>query len=407
MPNREPAQKLKDYPISPYPQRTRRREHAGLSKPNGETKGLKSGQLKLFHEALDFQIKQHGDTSSSLIAAIAAGNRNRQLGTLKDWRSGRSTPRRKGSMKLLRKIERHYRLPDGYFAKLIAESNPTYKRNTKCQPNAFQTELNYLMHMHGDSSCSLASAISRRGEPFRGTTLTHWKTGKCLPRKRSSFPLLEKIELHYGLPVGHLAELLAKPEAATKRALRNVNPSLRGVFCWHLPDDFEQRPQHEQTEIVEWIKSNVVGSTTEYGRFQSKATQNGFSIVFPTMGALRGRASKGEVIRNAAAIGKAGGYGTIAAPATLAAEMENLFAFKTALLPPAGYRRHLRWCKACWHSCSALRTYVRCAGRSTHVASGWSGCPDQKADLWPFSVSGDLGLVFALARAQARLLHKW
>jgi hypothetical protein len=84
MPNRVPTSQPKLYPISAYPQKTRRRSRASFSKSGGRTDACPSDQPKLFHEALDFQMKQHRDTSTSLISAIAAGDQKRQLGALWD-----------------------------------------------------------------------------------------------------------------------------------------------------------------------------------------------------------------------------------------------------------------------------------------------------------------------------------
>ena len=231
-----------------------------------------------FPAALVFQMRKHGDTCKSLIRA-ADHKYLYKTRALMEWRCGRSVPWHKSSLKLLAKIEELYRLPDGYFARFITASNPCFKSKQRTL-NAFQAELNFQMRKHGDSSKSLAAVISRIGESGKATTLTDWKTGKHMPRYKLSFVLLERIELYYRLPVGYLSKLIAVPTSALIQAQRQVNPSLRSVFRWHLPSDFEQRSKKEQEEIVTWITSNVLGRATKYGIYQSRVTRDGFAVVF-------------------------------------------------------------------------------------------------------------------------------
>jgi hypothetical protein len=299
--------------------------------------------VQAFATALDLHMREHKDTSQSLVAAVL-GNRDKpKMAILRDWRAGRVVPRHKGSLEFLEKIERHYLLPEYYFAKLITKSNPTFKRSSR-KLNAFQAALNFEMRKHRDSSPSLAAALARAGETDKARMITSWKTGKNMPRHRMSFLFLQRIELHYQLPMGYLADLIAQPQSATRRALKQIAPSNRSVFRWHLPADFEQRTIAEQNEIVAWISFNVMGCATEYGRYQSSATRYGYSVVFPTLDRSRGgRWPKGEFVRRSMFVGKVGGYGTIQAPSRLENEMAGLVTFKTSVLPPVGYRRYLRW----------------------------------------------------------------
>ncbi|MES2256583.1 MAG: hypothetical protein V4559_16275 [Pseudomonadota bacterium] len=329
----------KQYRVSAYPQRSRRREKA-----KGVATAKENSSAAQFHEALAKLMNDHGDTCAALFRAISDASTKKQFGALKDWRAGRNIPRHQQSLALLEKIEVHYDLPKGYFAQKLAANHPTYKRNSNSDVNAFQAALNLQMRLHKDSSPSLARTIARKGEPEKTGTITNWKTGRTLPRERGNFEIIQRIELHYNLSPGYLSDLIARPESAAKQALKHVNPSMRSIFCWHLPTDFETRGTEEQQEIVSWIFKNVIGATTEYGRYHSKITQQGFSILFPSLSHLvRRRAGEGSVIEKAAFIGKPGTYGTTVAPARLAAEMENFIHFRTSLLPPAKFRRHYRW----------------------------------------------------------------
>lgn len=329
----------RQYRVSAYPQKSRRR---GKAKHHAEaSKG--SGALH-FHVAFAKVMNAHGDNCATLFRSLSGDRSKKQFSSLKDWWSGRNIPRQKQSLALLEEIEAHYGLPAGYFVKILSASHPTYIPGTKWESNPFQAELNLQMLLHKDSSPSLARVIARRGEPDKTGTITNWKVGRSLPRKKSSYDIVQRIELHYQLPPGHLSELVAKPESAAKKALKFVTPSMRSVFSWHLPADFESRSQQEQEEIVDWIFKNVVGATTDYGKYHARITQQAFSIVFPSLDhLLRRRAGTGTVVEKSSYVGKAGTYGTIAAPARLAAEMESFIRFRTSLLPPPKLRRYQRW----------------------------------------------------------------
>lgn len=329
----------KNYRVSAYPQKSRRK-----AKAIGHAKARQATDTHSFHAALAKVMNENGDTCASLFRAISSGKSNRQFSALKDWRSGRNVPRQKRSLELLERVESHYKLPKGYFAQKLSISHPTYTNKSPFESGPFQAELNLQMLLHKDSSPSLARAVALRGEANKTSTITTWKTGRNLPRHRKNFEILQRIELHYGLRPGHLSELVARPESAVKKALKYVTPSMRSVFCWHLPSDFEERCEEEQKEVIDWIFQNVVGATTEYGKYHSKITQQGFSIVFPSLEPLlRRRPGEGSVVEKSKYIGMAGTYGTITAPARLASEMENLIHFRTSLLPPAKYRRYNRW----------------------------------------------------------------
>lgn len=68
-----------------------------------------------FHEALALHMRRHRDTSVSLTRAIVAEDDTLETSTIVTWRSGRKAPRSVASLDILRRIERRYRLPAGYF----------------------------------------------------------------------------------------------------------------------------------------------------------------------------------------------------------------------------------------------------------------------------------------------------
>jgi hypothetical protein len=203
------------------------------------------------------------------------------------------------------------------------------------------------MHLRSESNRGLAKSIQKQGEKNQTSNIGNWKIGKTLPRSQGSFEIVRRIEKHYELADGTLLKLVAEPQTATKAALKYVNPSLRSEFYWHLPNDFEQRSQEQQLEIVRWIFDNVIGATTEYGKYQASKTTSGFSIIFSSLNNIyaRRRASSDHVEKSTV-IGKSGSYGTIEASARLAREMNDFVQFRASPLPPAGYRRNHRWSKS-------------------------------------------------------------
>lgn len=338
------------YPISPFPQRTPSASRSGMLKKNWPGAPKIPREFDSFHAALDFHMIKNGDDSLSLLKAISKSKFKVGPRALSSWRLGSHTPQGATSMKVLKSIERHYKLDSGYFAKLLATFRPTYKHDTRHCLNAFHSILNYQMRMHQDSSSSLAKAIRRSGELDRTGTLTHWKTGRSMPRRHSSYALLARIERRYRLPAGYFSELIAQPETARKRVLKNVRPSLRSIFCWHLPDDFENRSLSSQQEIVKWIYNNVMTSSTEFGRYQREATKYSFAVIFPRLSAKFAEHSSGRVAISQSIGTKRHEGSTIKAPRALTNEMENLISFRTSVLPPLGYNRTMRWGR-----CSAER----------------------------------------------------
>lgn len=336
------AVKISDtYSVSPYPQKTPSASQCGMLKKSRPMIPKVACDFDSFHAALDLHMTRNGDSSLSLLAALPKSKFRVGPRAIEDWRSGKRTPQSPSSLKVLQSIERHYDLERGFFAKLLTIFRATYKRNTPYQLNAFQSALNYQMRMHQDSSTSLARAIRRSGEPDKAATLAHWKTGKSVPRRHASYTVLKRIERRYGLQVGYLSALISQPEKATKLALAGVRPSLRSIFCWHLPEDFECRSSSDQREIVKWIYANVMASTTEFGRYQKKATRYGFGIVFPQL--TSNYVEKTSRASTASQPGNKRGHRKIKAPGALAKEMKSLVAFKTSTLPPLGYCRSLRW----------------------------------------------------------------
>lgn len=68
-----------------------------------------------FADALDQQMRRHGDTAWSLHSAIVADRT-----TFRAWRRGAKAPRTPATLRVLELVETRYRLPDGYFRSRLA-----------------------------------------------------------------------------------------------------------------------------------------------------------------------------------------------------------------------------------------------------------------------------------------------
>lgn len=68
-----------------------------------------------FHNALSLHIKRHGDSVRHLHVAVASDDKATNLRTMMRWATGDLIPRSVESLSVLSRIERRYRLPDGYF----------------------------------------------------------------------------------------------------------------------------------------------------------------------------------------------------------------------------------------------------------------------------------------------------
>src|SRR5262245_23762105 len=68
-----------------------------------------------FGEALDLQMRRHGEGAHRLCTAVKAPGDSFNWATIRSWRRGQKEPQSAASMEMLGRIEARYRLPSGYF----------------------------------------------------------------------------------------------------------------------------------------------------------------------------------------------------------------------------------------------------------------------------------------------------
>jgi hypothetical protein len=294
-----------------------------------------------FPATLDALLSSHGETELSLLIKLGEPKAMLKARSVSAWRKGRRVPSTRRSQELLERIEKHFSLERGYFAQQLAVFRPSFKSSLSVKISAFQSSLNHQMRLHQDSSETLANSVRRPGEGARAFALTSWKTGRSIPRSHSSFELLNRVERKYALSEGHFVGLLAPSDSIVSNVLRYVRPGLRPDFFWHLPSDFETRTKAQQSEIVRWIVEHILGKSTEFGRYQAKATSYGFSVQFKEKSQVR---KSSQTRRRRTNINfSPSKYKTVQASRSLMIEMKSLLDLQTATIAPEGFRRLTRW----------------------------------------------------------------
>ncbi|WP_027040221.1 hypothetical protein [Mesorhizobium ciceri] len=80
-----------------------------------------------FQEALELHMRRHGDSYWNLHRAVVEDHETLDRSTIRHWLLGTKVPRSVASFQLLGRIERRYRLPEGYFkAKLPHPARSAY-----------------------------------------------------------------------------------------------------------------------------------------------------------------------------------------------------------------------------------------------------------------------------------------
>ena len=209
------------------------------------------------------------------------------------------------------------------------------------RPDAmFSGTLDEQMLIHGDTKCTLQSAILAAGYRIDQATLQSWRSGLKVPTSANSFVVLGLIEQRYGLTTGCLKAMLPRRHRSIMGHVPSyVSKSERKSIAWHLPDDFGDRPAQEREEILTWVRTRVLAAETDYRSYHRKATRDSFAIRFPA----RSRTSSVGFAPAAMLNIHHPPFRRSAPCEVLAAEMSQLLDFKTSTLTPTGYNRLSAW----------------------------------------------------------------
>ena len=119
------------------------------------------------------------------------------------------------------------------------------------EPHSFPASLALHAARYGDSLWHLHRAVVREDEPLDRKTIQDWAAGRKSPNTMLSLTILDRIERRYRLPSGYFRDRLPTSGRAVRgRALTGISSVERRRLAWHLPDDFDSRPEQERAEIV-------------------------------------------------------------------------------------------------------------------------------------------------------------
>lgn len=234
----------------------------------------------------------------------------------------------------------------------IVEEFPEPLFDDWIDPPTFREALELHMRRHGDSYWHLHRAVVRDDEKLDHSTIRHWLQGSKAPRSVASMEVLGRIERRYRLPAGYFkAKLPHQTRSVSGHVLDDIGPAERRRLAWHLPDDFNTRPRHEQEEILEWVQRVIIRGSTDYRRFQAAAMKQRYAIRFPGITYGKSDAADDHHRNKYAEQDEDGASftdpdlrsGVIDAPPILAMEMAELIRFKTATLTAFGLQRNGVW----------------------------------------------------------------
>ena len=184
----------------------------------------------------------------------------------------------------------------------------------------FAEALDMQMSRHGDTAYRLHKAVDFAGGLTDRTTLVAWRRGRKAPQTPASLKVLAIIEDRYRLPAGYFLGRLNQPRAMSRARLVGVPEAEARRLAWHLPDDFNDRCAAEREEILQWVRSTMLGGSTAYRRFQAEAAKQRYGLRFTP-----------DAVPN------------LKAPAMLREEVADLIKFKSATLTALGFERSGVW----------------------------------------------------------------
>lgn len=221
-------------------------------------------------------------------------------------------------------------------------------------PQTFQQALNYHMRRFGETYWCLHRAIIKQHEIFDIRTISNWANGTKTPRSADSFDVLTRIERRYRLPEGYFKSRLPHQVRSIygHNLGSDVSAAERRRIVWHLPDDFNQLSFSKREEILDWVRRVIISGSTDYRRFQRKASKQRYAIRFPgiSYGTVLSPRVRSETLDFEGSVDEDDFIedpdllaGVVDAPPRLAMEMANLVRFKTATLTSVGFQRNGVW----------------------------------------------------------------
>lgn len=190
-------------------------------------------------------------------------------------------------------------------------------------PGDFHSALDHQMKRHGDSSYRVHKAVTAAGHSIDYHAIVAWRNGAKTPRTPESLRIVGFIAERYRLPAEYFLNRMGRWRALSAPAIKGIAVAESRRLAWHLPDDFRERGRAEQAEILEWVRTRILGGGTAYRRYQSEVSRQRFGFRFDGNGAS-----------------------CLQAPPRLCEEMAALMRFKSATLTDIGFERSGVWGEA-------------------------------------------------------------
>mgnify|MGYP001362502362 CR=1 FL=1 len=203
------------------------------------------------------------------------------------------------------------------------------------EPQDFGAALKLHASRHGETTYHLFNAVVRPEDGVNRSTVISWGRGTKLPRAAISLEILGRIERRYRLPAGYFSSKTGNPDRAPGDFnLKGVTPAERRRLASHLPEDFNLRSQHEQAEILDWVRNVVISGSTEYRRYQAAMMRQRYAVRFSALSGPRRKSSIAQAPEES---------GIILAPKRLNDEMAAILKFKTSTFAAFGLQRNGVW----------------------------------------------------------------
>ncbi|KRW97497.1 hypothetical protein [Paracoccus sp. MKU1] len=203
------------------------------------------------------------------------------------------------------------------------------------EPDNFGAALRLHAARHGETIYHLYNAVVRPEDGVHRSTLIAWGRGAKAPRSAISLEILQRIERRYRLPDGYFAgKMGGSHRAPGDFDLKEIAPAERRRLAWHLPEDFNRRPQSEQAEILDWVRNVIISGSTDYRRYQTAMMRQRYAVRFVCASGPRRKSSIATA---------EGESGIINAPKRLNDEMAEILRFKTSTFAAFGLQRNGVW----------------------------------------------------------------
>lgn len=282
--------------------------------------------VRVFRSMVDAWLKIHGLSHNSPVGPeLLIGLKTTlhqaadKLGALRGWASASSKRNFKSQINRLSQV---------------------YHKACELQPASFEKAFRTaLARLHPDIDTALKALRTRLPRAERRVVARNaqrWLAG-ALPGSSSQRATVKALEAICKVEPNFLTQFvegIALDRHGSARGVKQlwskygITPSVRPIFGFHLPADFHERSEAEQSEIVGWFKTHVANEDIDYTQFQRAVKADGPYALW-----LGPYYDHPRTMKPAAMLQLTPGIPANAAPESLRQEVRDLVQFKTADFP--------------------------------------------------------------------------